>query len=139
MAAGDERKFLAACLGWGVGLCAAGCLLSLEWPGIKPAWPFSAYYMTAPFPLWATGLCFFQLVGFYWLAEKLRLSIPTFTAVGRNPLLIYILQCLTLEVAERFRPEKLSLVLGIAGFAVFYGLFAALAYFLCRRKIFLKI
>ena len=139
MAAGNERKFLVACFGWGAGLCSAGYLLHFEWPGVKPAWPFSAYYMTAPFPLWATGLCFLHLAGFYLLCEKLHLRIPTFTAVGRNPLFIYILQCLALDVAERFTPEKLSLAAGIAEFAIFYGLFAALANFLYRRKIFIKI
>jgi hypothetical protein len=44
-----------------------------------------------------------------------------------------------LDVAEGFKPEKLSLAAGIAGFALFYGLFASLAYYLYRRKIFIKI
>ena len=139
LAAGNQRKFLTGCLGWGTALCAAGYLLRLEWPGVKAAWPFSAYYMTAPFPLWATGLCFFHLVGFYLLCDKLHLRIPTLTAVGMNALFLYILQFLVLEVAESFRPEKLSLAAGIAGFAMFYGLFAGLAYYLYRRRIFIKL
>lgn len=139
LATGNQRKFLTGCLVWGAALCAAGYLLRIEWPGVKAAWPFSASYMTAPFPLWATGLCFFHLVGFYVLCDKLHLRIPTLTAVGMNPLFIYILQCLVLDVAENFRPEKLSLPAGIAGFALFYGLFAGLAYSLYRRKIFIKI
>ncbi len=139
LAAGNQRKFLTGCLGWGTALCAAGYLLHLEWPGVKAVWPFSAYYMTAPFPLWATGLCFFHLVGFYLLCDKLHLRIPTLTAVGMNPLFLYILQFLVLEVAESFRPEKLSLAAGIAGFAMFYGLFAGLAYYLYRRRIFIKL
>ncbi len=139
LATGNQRKFLTGCLGWGAALGAAGYLLRLEWPGVKAAWPFSAYYMTAPFPLWATGLCFFHLVGFYLLCDKMHLRIPTLTAVGLNPLFIYILQFLVLDVAESFRPEKLSLVAGIAGFAMFYGLFAGLAYYLYRRRIFIKL
>jgi predicted acyltransferase len=139
LAAGNQRKFLTGCLGWGTALCAAGYLLRLEWPGVKAAWPFSSYYMTAPFPLWATGLCFFHLVGFYLLCDKLHLRIPTLTAVGMNPLFLYILQFLVLEVAESFRPEKLSHAAGMAGFALFYGLFAGLAYWLYRRKIFIKL
>ena len=139
LAAGNQRKFLTGCLGWGAALCAAGYLLRLEWPGVKAAWPFSAHSMTAPFPLWATGLCFFHLAGFYVLCDKLHVRIPTLTAVGMNPLFIYILQCLALDVAENFRPEKLTLAVGIASFALFYGLFAGLAYYLYRRKIFIKI
>jgi predicted acyltransferase len=139
LAAGDERKFLAACLGWGGALCVAGYLLHLEWPGCKAAWPFSAYHMTAPFPLWASGLCFFHLAAFHLLCDKLHLRIPTLTSVGMNPLFIYILQCLVLGVAEGFKPKQLSLAAGIAGFTLLYGLFAGLAYFLYRRRIFIKI
>ena len=95
--------------------------------------------MTAPFPLWATGLCFLHLVIFYFVCDKLRLRIPTLTSLGMNPLFIYILLSLVLDVAEDFAPEKLNLATGMAGFAVFYGLFAGLAYFLYRRRIFIKI
>ena len=139
LAARHERKFLVECLLWGTGLCTAGYLLRIEWPGVKAAWPFSAYYMTAPFPLWATGLCFLHLVVFHLFCDKLRLRIPTLTALGMNPLFIYILQFLVLDVAEDFAPEKLSLAAGIAGFGIFYSLFAGLAYWLYRRKVFIKL
>lgn len=136
---GNEGRFLTICVGSGAALCAAGYLLHLEWPGVKAAWPFSAYYMTAPFPLWASGLCFLHLAAFHVLCHKLHLRIPTLTSVGMNPLFIYILQCLVLGVAEGFRPEKLNLTAGIAGFTLLYGLFAGLAYWLYRRNIFIKL
>ncbi len=36
--AGNQRKFVLGCLGWGVGLCAAGYVLHLPWGGAKAAW-----------------------------------------------------------------------------------------------------
>ena len=139
MKAGNEKKFLAGALAWSVGLCAAGYALRIEWPGFKEAWPFSARYMTAPFPLWSTGLCFLQLLAFHLICGKVHLRIPTFAWVGMNPLLIYILHLLFVDVAEGFRPEQLSLVTGLVGFAAFYGCFAGIAYYLYRRKIRLKL
>jgi len=139
LAAQKPRGVLTGCLGGGAALCLAGYVLRIEWPGIKAAWPFSAFYMTAPFPLWATGVCFFHLAGFYVLYDQLKLSLPTLTSVGMNPLFLYILQCLLLGVLEGFRPERLSLAAGIAGFTLLYGFFAGLAYSLYRRRIFIKI
>ena len=72
MKAGDEKKFVTGARAWGVGLCAAGYALHIEWPGLKQQWPFSARYMTAPFPLWSTGLCFLHLLAF-WLICSTRI------------------------------------------------------------------
>ena len=95
--------------------------------------------MTAPFPLWSTGLCFLTLLLFYIICDKLRLGIPTFTSVGMNPLVLYIAQSLFLDVADDFAPERLSLIAGISGFAVFWGIFAGVAYYLHTRKIYIKL
>ncbi|MBI2433533.1 MAG: hypothetical protein HYV26_11745 [Candidatus Hydrogenedentes bacterium] len=135
MAARNEKKFILGCLAWGVGLCALAYALHVEWPGWKQEWPFSARYMTAPFPLWGTGLCFFQLLAFYLLCDKLGVRIPTFTSVGMNPLALYIAQSLFLDAAEDFAPERLSL----AGFALFWGIISTAAYYMHRKKIYIKI
>jgi predicted acyltransferase len=139
MVADNSRRFVVSCLGWGIGLCAAGYTLSAAWPSVKASWPISAYYMTAPFPLLSTGLCLLQLLAFYTLCDRLHLRIPTFTDVGMNPLVIYIAQCLVLDVAEGFEPPSFSPVVGVCAFAVFYGLFAGLAYGMRRRHIIVKI
>ncbi|MCC6698533.1 MAG: hypothetical protein IT365_23120 [Candidatus Hydrogenedentes bacterium] len=139
MAEKNERKLILTCIGWGVGLCALGYAFHMPWGGVKEAWPFSARYMTAPFPLWSTGLCFLQLLAFYLICDKLKLAIPTFTSVGMNPLVIYIAQSLFLDVADDFAPEQLSLVAGLLGFAVFWGIFAAVAYYMHRKKIYVKL
>ena len=135
----NEKKFMIACAAWGIGLCAMGYALHVAWPGVKEQWPFSARYMTAPFPLWSTGLCFLQLLLFYVICDKLRLRIPTFTSVGMNPLVLYIAQSLFLDVAEDFSPERLSLFAGVLGFAAFWAIFAGIAYYLHSRKIYIKL
>ena len=135
----NNKKFVLSCLGWGVGLCAFAWVLHMEWPGAKEAWPFSVRYMTAPFPLWSTGLCFFQLLAFYLICDKLTLRIPTFTSVGMNPLILYIVQLLFVDVAEGFVPEQLSLAAGVVGFAVFWGVLSGAAYYMYRKKIYIKI
>lgn len=139
MASANQKRFIAACLGWGFGLCALGYALHVEWPGIKTEWSLSAYRMAAPFPLWASGLCFLQLLAFYVICDLLRITIPTFTSVGMNPLVIYIAQSLILGVAEAFEPERLSLVAGFAGFALFWGIFAGWAYYMHRKRIYIKL
>jgi uncharacterized membrane protein YeiB len=139
LAAKNESKFIAQCLAWGVGLCALGYALHVPWGGAKTEWPFSARYMTAPFPLWSTGLCFLQLLAFYLICDKLKLRIPTFTSVGMNPLVLYIFQSLFLDAAEGFAPKELSLVVGTLGFIAFWGLIAGAAYYMHRRKIYIKL
>lgn len=139
LVAGNERRLVASCLGWALGLCAAGWALSARWPGVKPAWPISAYYMTAPFPLWSTGLCLLHLLIFRVLCDKLRVRIPTFAEVGKNPLLIYIVQGLVLDVAEGFDRLKLPLAAGFVCLLAFYGLFAMMATMMDRRGILVKI
>ncbi len=135
----NEKRFVLACLGWGLGLCAAGYVLHMEWPGWKAEWPFSARYMTAPFPLWSTGLCFLQLLLFHLICDTLRARIPTLTSVGMNPLAIYIAQCLILDVAEDFAPETLPVWAGLCGFALFWAAFAGVAHYMRVKRIFIKL
>lgn len=139
MAEKNEKKFMAQCAAWGVGLCALGYALHVQWGDIKPEWPFSARYMTAPFPLWSTGLCFLQLLAFYLICDKLSVRIPTFTSVGMNPLILYIFQSLFLDVADSFAPDQLSLITGTIGFFVFWALIAGAAYYMHQRKIYIKL
>jgi predicted acyltransferase len=139
MTGGDRIKFVWGCLGWGLGLCAAGYILHLPWGEMKAEWPFSAFYMTAPFPLWATGLCFLQLLLFYLVCDIFKLRIPTFSAMGMNPLFIYILHLLVLDVIDGFDTPEISLPVGTAAFMVFYGCFAALAWWMHHRRIYIKL
>lgn len=56
-----------------------------------------------------------------------------------NPLIIYIVQCLFLDVAEGFRPKELSWPLGVVGFLAFWAVFSGAAYYMRQKKIFIKI
>ncbi|MBK36435.1 MAG: hypothetical protein CME26_13035 [Gemmatimonadetes bacterium] len=109
---GDKRRFVVRSLMWGVMLCLLGLALRSGWLGLKPEWPFSARWMTAPFPLWATCLCLFHLLAFHFICDRLNLRIPTCTVVGMNPLVIYIIHIPVLDVADGFRPEHSPLQSG---------------------------
>jgi len=151
----ETKKIIGQCLAWGIGLCVAGWLVRMPWGDTKDLWPISAYYMTLPFPLWSTGLCFLSLLGFYVLCDLLNVTIPTFTSVGMNPLFIYIVQILVGETAGatalftggftlilggmiESNPD-LANPLGICGILFFYGLLALLAYVMHKKKIYIKI
>lgn len=133
-------KIIGGSLAWGTALCVIGLLLRAEWPGIKAAWPFSKYWMTAPFAFWASGLCFFTFLAFYILCEMLRLRIPHLTVLGQNPLVIYILQYLIMDSSSRFFPEDTWFLPGVfAGFTAYYGLCYGTAYFLHRKNIIIRL
>jgi predicted acyltransferase len=155
MSTKDTKKIVITCLSWGLGLCAAAWIVSVPWGETKVLWPISAYHMTLPFPLWSTGLCFLSLLFFHILCDRVGVRIPTFTAVGMNPLFIYILQIL---VAETQAPRdlvkmifgwvqtplleanpSLATPVGICGILAFYGMLAGLAYVLHRKTIYIKI
>jgi predicted acyltransferase len=140
LATRNTARIMRGCLAWGAALCAAGLILRLEWPGIKAAWPFSQYWMTAPYALWASGLFFLTLLAFYALCDGLDIRIPHLTVLGQNPLFIYILQYLIMDSAERFLPEHTSFLPGVlVGFAVFYAACYGSACYLHQKGIIVKL
>jgi predicted acyltransferase len=139
MATKNTRKIVAGCLGWGLAMCAAGLLLHMQWGEFKGVWPISKNYMTAPFPLFAGGLCFLHLLAFYVVNDMMHIELPHLTVLGLNPLFIYILQWCIMETALRFLPKTLSVVPLWIGFAVFYGVCYGIAYYLYRKQIFIKL
>jgi predicted acyltransferase len=155
MKSNERKKIITYCLSLGVGLCAAGWVMHMAWGEAKAEWPISAYYMTLPFPLWSTGICFLSLLAFYLICDVWGKSIPTFGAVGMNPLFIYIVQAL---IGETEAPKEIIMTsfgwiqiplvesnpswvnpVGIVGILVFYGLLALLATVMDRKKIYIKI
>lgn len=151
----DRGKIVTRCLSLGVGLCAAGWVMSIPWGETKALWPISAYHMTLPFPLWSTGICFLTLLAFYLLCDVGGIRIPTFDSVSMNALFIYIVQCVISEtqapqdiittcygwVHEHLAESNPSLTtpLGICGILMFYGMLAALAWILHRNKTYIRI
>lgn len=90
LATARPRVVLTGLIASGLILGAAGWALSLPWPGIKEAWPFTRYGMTAPYPVIASGTSFGVLAFFYCTADLLRFRFPMLTPFGENPLVMYL-------------------------------------------------
>ena len=115
----DRRKIITGCLAWGLGLFALGWALRLEWPGIKEAWHFSQYAMTAPYPIASTGLAFLTLLVFYVLADLNGVLLPGLSVLGKNPLAIYCVQQAMLNIGGRWVSEDSSVLVALLGFSAF--------------------
>ena len=140
MATSDSRKVAqASCLLWGVGLSVLGWALKIEWPGVKAAWPFSQYWMTSPYPLYSTGLCFFTLLFFHYLCDVRRLRFPQLSTLGENPLVLYLAHLLLVEIVALVLPDSASLLAILIGFLCVYGACYALAFGLHHKHIIVKI
>lgn len=139
LATHNLRRIKQSFLAWGIILCAAGWLLRFPWPWLKAAWPFTAYGMSAPYPLYATGLCFFILLGFVLLNDHLRLHLPHLSVLGLNPLVLYITQLVLVEAAHWAIPGNASIALVLLTFIPLYLVHYLLAWFLQRKRIIIKI
>ncbi len=139
VAAKDSGRIVRGCLAWGLALCAAGWALRFPWPGMKVEWPFTAYGMSAPYPLYSAGLCFLLLLGFVLLCDTRGVRIPSLSVLGMNPLVLYVAQLVVLEVAHRLIPDSSSVAMVLATFVPLYLLHYFLALFLYRKHIIIKI
>lgn len=147
MAKKDTRKIFVGCLSWGSAMCAVGwALAEPSIPGGTQPWAFSKYYMTAPFAFYLSGLCFFHLLAFHVLCDVFKVRIPHLTVLGRNPLVIYILQWCIAETLHRFVPGtpetadgSTNWMLVLVGFGLFYGVCYGTAHILFRKRIVVKL
>lgn len=111
------RLFTAA-----ITLSLAGWLVRVGWPGLKPVWHFSPYAMTAPYSLYAAGLSFFCILIFYWICEVWGARLPLLTPMGKNPLVLYLLQAILVLVAEFFIPDSLGILPAFGLFMTVLGI-----------------
>ena len=95
-------------------------MLRAEWPGMKPFWPFSQYAMSAPYPLYATGLCFLAVLLFYLACDVGGLRFPHLTVLGFNPLVVYILQALLVLAAGMTVPKDAPPTIAFLTFVAVY-------------------
>ncbi len=137
--ADNRRNILLGCLAWGIALCLLGWGFHVEWPGVKSTWPFSQTTMAVPYPVLATGIAFLCYLPFFVLSDVCRIQIPTFTAIGMNPLVIYLLHGAYLDIHKTIIPEDSGILPALLVFAVFYGACYIVARYLQKNKMFVKI
>jgi len=138
------RRIMLGALAWGVILCALGLALRLPWaasedyPADKAYWYFTQYGMTAPYPIYATGLAFLAFLAFYLLNDVARVTIPTLTILGENALVMYIVHIVIMNGNEGYPPNNASIPLALAGYAVLYACCYAVARYMHNNRIFVK-
>ncbi len=113
-------------------------------PRLGNAWVFSKNYHTLPFPFWATALCLFHLLLFYVICDVMKINIPGMMVIGLNPLFIYIFQSLTLEMLSNVIDEfgvknTTSGTLVLGSFVLYFGLVYAMAHYMYKRNIIVKL
>jgi len=137
---GDGKRLVPGFLAWGVVLCLAGWLLTLEWPGVKPAWPFSQRAMSIPYPLFSAGLCFLLYIPFHLLCDVKGWRIPHLTVLGMNPLVLYLVQQALGDMhGSLVVPGDSGPMLALVGFAVFYSICYAVGRKLHKDRIVIKL
>ncbi len=118
---------------------AAGWITRLPLLGWKEAWPFSQFAMSMPYVLYATGLCFLTLTVFWVMNEKLRIQLPHASALGKNPLILYLLQAALVLVARTTINPATSMEKTLLLFAFFYAVIYGVARHLDRTNRVLRI
>lgn len=139
MASGRKTRILGACLALGASFTALGWILRAPWGEFKPLWHFSQYAMTSPYTLYSTGLCFFTLLTFYILCDLARVRLPHMSLLGKNPLVLYLLQAFLCISMEMIVPETAPLAIATAAFLLAYAIVFATAWLLDRRGIIVKL
>ncbi len=130
-------KFISRSLITGSALVALGYFLSLLSP--QELWQFSQRSMTMAYPILATGISFIVFVFFYWMADIKKIEIPHLTLLGMNPLILYILQNVLIELHGEYLNRNSAIWIALCGFAVIYLICFAVARYMHRNKLVLKI
>jgi predicted acyltransferase len=130
-------KFIRRSLITGSALVALGYSLSLLNP--QELWQFSQRSMTMAYPIFAAGISFIVFTFFYWLADIKKIEIPHLTLLGMNPLILYILQNVLIEYHGEYLNRDSAVWIGLCGFMVIYLICFAVARYMYRNKLYVKI
>jgi len=139
MATHDRRRIVVGCFAAGVGLFALGWLLRLEWPGVKEAWHFSQYGMTAPYPIASTGLAFLTLLFFFFTADLKGFLFPGLSVLGMNALTIYCVQQAMFGLGGRWVSEDSGVLVALLGFTAFLTFCYGVAWRLHKDNIIIRL
>jgi predicted acyltransferase len=125
-APGRLSRSLPGCVALAALFLTSGWLLHVPLGEFKPLWPFSQPWMTSPYTVFSAGLCFATVALFMLWCDIAQWRLPHLTALGRNPLFLYLLQALLVIVLRLSIPRDLPLwgiaILWAAVYTVVYGL-----------------
>jgi len=133
----DRIGFIRKSLIIGVPLMIIGLAMSYLQP--KEIWEFSQRSMTMAYPIFASGLSAITFLGFYIIADVLKLKVPHMAILGMNPLVIYILQQVLIAFYGDILPKTVPWWQALTAFAVIYGICYLIARYLYRNQYFIKL
>ena len=133
----SQTIFIKRSLTTGFILMTLGYGLSLINP--QELWQFSQLSMTMAYPLFSSGLSFIVFVLFYWLADIKKIQIPHLALLGMNPLILYILQNVLIELHGEYLNKNSAIWIAMCGFIVIYLICFVVARYMFRNKLVLKI
>jgi hypothetical protein len=91
------------------------------------------------YPILASGIGFITFLLFYVVNDVYRIEIPHLTILGMNPLLLYIVQDILIELHRNILPSTAPLWQALTGFVVIYSLCYLVAHYLWRNKMIIKL
>jgi len=121
-------------------LIVGGYVLSLSWPGVKSAWPYTRWGMSAPLPVTTTGIALIVFGFFYMFAEKRKIRFPLLTPLGRNPILLLAVLGAMVGISRLFtlRFGEPSPWLAVSGYFLMSATACGVAVWLDRKRVRLR-
>jgi len=95
--------------------------------------------MTMAYPLLASGLSFIVFLIFYYLSDIRKFEFPQLTILGMNPLVLYIVQNALIEYHGEYLRQDSPVWIAVFGFIVIYLICFAVARYMYKNKIVVKI
>ncbi len=139
VASARPSRIMVGCVAGALVFAAAGWALRAPWPGLKPFWPFTQYGMSAPYPVYSTGLCLLTVLAFYLLCDQGKLRLPHLTVLGHNPLAVYILQAVLALVTGVIVPQGAPWPAALGSFLAVYLVCYCVALWLFRTGRIIKL
>ena len=133
----SSKEFITKTLIWGIALIVLGTLLSLLQP--QEVWQFSQRSMSMAYPILASGIGFITFLLFYIVNDIYKIEIPHLTILGINPLLLYILHNILINLHGSVLSSNAPVWQALSGFIVIYALCYLVAHYLWRNKMVVKI
>jgi len=132
-----HTTFIRRSLVYAIILMAIGYGLSRVEP--SSVWQFSQRSMTMAYPLFATGLSYGVFVLFFWLTDLKKIEIPHLTVLGINPLILYLVQNVIIELRGELLDRKAPLWQALGGAMIVYLICFIVARYMVRNKFIVKI